>query len=250
MKTKPFSIKLIAFAYFFTPLANILMSAWVNHWPLTGPRAVYQHFNFSDWFILSCFPIVALAIYRASRLGNIFFLSFSMFMIVYSSYSYLYNPIYSLYVVLLFNIATLGVVGFFLQKHIWAAYYDPAFRWWEHPYRYKTELKVEILIRQIVIDARVLDISSTGCFIETTCIFSLSEPIELSFLSVSEEPVLIEAQIVWLRNQELRGYGVEFKNLGKNQRLYLKDLIASIKLSGKVEKFKNNSSDTRKAKAA
>src|ERR1700722_9977778 len=125
MKKKPFSITLIALLYFLAPIGNVLQISYFNHWPLHGPRSVFNHFSFYEWCILAAFPVVAFGIWRVSRWGYYLFMAFAAFLVVHNTYAYFTNQAYSPYVVLLFQLVIFAIAGFFIQKHVSAPYFNP-----------------------------------------------------------------------------------------------------------------------------
>src|SRR5258708_3940037 len=131
MKKKPFSLQLIALGYFLAPFGNVARLAYFNQWPFKGPRSVFYHLSTFDWCILAMFPIVAVGIWRVSKWGYFTFLSFAVFLILHNTYMLISNNAnYSPIVVLLFQLFIFAMVGFFVQKHIVAPYFNPKVRWW------------------------------------------------------------------------------------------------------------------------
>src|ERR1039458_6570489 len=111
MKQKPLSINIIAAFYFLAPILNVARLVWVNSWPLTGPRSVFNHFTELEWLIMLLFPVVGLGVFRVARWGFYFFLGFSALMILHNSYAYFNNPVYSIYIIILFHLASFSVIG-------------------------------------------------------------------------------------------------------------------------------------------
>lgn len=228
MKEKPVSIKIISLCYLLAPVINTLQLAYLNHWPLTGARGVFNHFSNYDWLLLACFPVVAIGIYQIAKWGNILFLCFSIFLISHNAYSYIRNPVYSLYVVLLFNLGTLGIVGFFLQKHIFAAYFNPRLRWWEHPFRYKAFLTAVVKLEQAEVKGNILDLSTSGCFLESRENFSLGDIFKLS-ATLQNVSVQVEAQVVWVKAADPKGYGMMFLKVSMEEKSHLQKMLDLIK---------------------
>lgn len=227
MKQKPLSLNIIAFCYFIAPVVNILKIAWINHWPLQGPRSVFNHISAYEWIILACFPLVAIGIFRVAKWGYYFFLLFSAVLIVHNSYAYLKNPIYSIYLVLLFHFATIGMVGFFLQRHIVAPYFNPDLKWWEHYPRHKTRLMAEVRIRKLVHQCQILDISKGGCFIKLGKEFHLGDLLWLH-LNHNGHKFQVLTKVAWVCLDRPKGYGLMFLGVGKREKKIIKKVLASL----------------------
>jgi Tfp pilus assembly protein PilZ len=249
VKKKPLSIKIIALGYLLAPLFNVTLTTWLNKWPLLGPRGIFQHFSTLDWIILLCFPLVGVGIFFVTRIGNIAFLIFSAFLIGHNSYNYIQNPVSSIYLVLLFNTAILGLVGFFLQKPVWQAYYQPSSRWWTHPTRYNSTLNATVSTRKILIDVKVTNISQSGCFIETYRNFNLLEEFEITLCDAGFE-VSLKSKVVWKNKAPTSGYGLMFNKVTKMQNKKIKLLIKSLKKTSKDKSEKDKSDSSSDDQAA
>jgi Tfp pilus assembly protein PilZ len=224
MKEKPLSINLIALAYLMAPIGNIMQVAWINNWPYFGPRSVFNHFSSFEWTLLCVFPLVALGIYRVAKWGYMLFLGLSAFLLVNNTFMYFKNPAYSLYIVMLFHLVTIGLVGFFLQKHIISPYFNPNLKWWERDHRYTVNLGAQVRIRQILVECNVLDISKKGCFVDMQNPLDMGDMVWIN-LTLGTFQFSVLCKVMWHRPIEPTGYGLRFMGMEKEDVKNIKKMI-------------------------
>ncbi|MDZ4676193.1 MAG: PilZ domain-containing protein [Oligoflexia bacterium] len=224
MKEKPLSISIIAWAYLLAPLGNIIQVAWINNWPYFGPRSVFHHFSNYEWLLLACFPIVAYGIHSVAKWGYFAFLACSAYLLLQNTFMYIKNPAYSIYIVVLFHLVTIGCVGFFLQKHIISPYFNPNLKWWERDTRFNVNLGAQMRIRQIMIDCNVLDISKKGCYVDMKARLDLGDMVWIN-LSLGPIQFSVLSKVMWHRAVEPTGYGLMFMGLAKEDTKNIKKMI-------------------------
>lgn len=234
MKKKPLSIKLIALCFFLAPVGNLFQIAYFNHWPLTGPRGVANHLNHYEWIILGFFPVVAWGVFRVAKWGYWLCVSFLAFLILNNTYTLLFNEkAYSPYVVILFQLVTLGVVGFFLNHHIAAPYFNPKMRWWETRTRYRVNLRAQLRMGQTLIECQVLDISAGGCFVSCQSDLSTHDVLWMNVSLNEQHGLTTMAEVVWVKNNEPLGYGLAFKSLQRDEKKALSRILLELKIASK-----------------
>jgi Tfp pilus assembly protein PilZ len=233
LKEKPLSIKIIALLYVLAPLGNVLQIAYFNHWPLAGPRSVFNHFSFYEWCILAVFPVVAFGIWRVTRWGYVACLTFAGFLVLHNTYWYFTNQAYSPYVVLLFQLVTFAIVGVFVQKHVMAPYFNPKIRWWENDPRYKVNLTAELRQEQKIQNCQILDLSVGGCFAQSKKDYLLGDVVWITLNLDQTHHFTCEAKVVWVKKQENSGYGLMFTQVEKTESLKIKTLIKELQKASK-----------------
>jgi Tfp pilus assembly protein PilZ len=228
MKQKPFVIKFFTFCFLVAPIFNLTLMAWFNHWPWTGPRSVFQHLSFYEVTMLCFFPITAFGIWRVAKWGYYLFLGFSMAIIVNNFYFLITQKLYSSYVALLFQATTLSAVGFFLQKHITAPYFNPKMRWWESKPRFKMDkscgLKISPHDNGTFIDSYLVDLSRGGCFVICTEKLKPGQNVEVRVQNEST-PLYLIGEIVWCSDQIKNGYGIRFLKVGLMAQQSIKKIL-------------------------
>jgi hypothetical protein len=241
MKKKPFSIKFFAACFLVAPIFNLSLIAWLNHWPLTGPRGVLGHLSPYELCLISLFPFTAYGIWKVAKWGYYLFLSFSTLIIIHNFYILLTQKQYSSYMVLLFQATTLSVVGFFLQKHITAPYFNPKMRWWESRPRYKVDVgcvnKISEGASARLFESHIHDISKGGCFMVCSENLKIDTQIELEF-SFNNNRVLILGETVWLCPKIQGGYGIQFHKMSLLNKLALRAIIKDLKSKKTNTSFK------------
>jgi Tfp pilus assembly protein PilZ len=224
MKKKPLSISLIALGYVIAPFANIVQMAWVNQWPVFGPRGMIERMYAWEWFILATFFVVAYGIWRVARWGFVLFLVQTSYLILHNTYMFFKNPAYSVYIVLLFHFLNLGLVGFFLQKHIMSPYFNPSLKWWERNPRYRVNLAAIIKVGEENIETKLLDLSANGCFVAHNPIVHLGDIIWVT-IQLSEQRIHLPGKVMWLKYDEPHGFGLLFMGLQPDDKKTLKKMI-------------------------
>jgi hypothetical protein len=233
MKKRPLSIVIIAVIYFFEPAGNLIQAAYVNGLPLFGNNSIISHLIWSDWIILSVFPVVAVGVYRVRKWGWYLFLGFSVVLISYNLYVYLYiNPNYKLQTVILFILIVTGISAVFFRKHVYAPYFNPRLRWWEVASRYRVKLPTTIVNDAGSMDCQLLDISSTGCFIEFDGNLNLGDDVWLLIDFVNNEINCLGKVIRKSREPSAPGYGIYFHAMSQETRRKLKYLVRTLKNLG------------------
>lgn len=232
MKKKPFVINFIALCYFVAPIINIWQVAWINHWPLTGPRSVFLHFSQVEWALLALCPIVAFGIMRVTKWGYFLFLGFSALLIMRTSLLYFKNPVYSLYLVLLFHVFIVGTVGYFLQKHIIAPYFNPKLKWWERDERFKVDLIAKIKVDDRFFEGQILDVSVSGCFLRYDKNLKLGDLVWIN-TSLNNEQFSVMGNVMWISRKEPQGYGLMFVGTSKEDKRTIQRMVDYLKRSAK-----------------
>lgn len=231
MKKKPLSIRIISLFYFLAPLVNVAQTAYFNHWPLFGPRSVFYHFSGTEWMIMGFFPLVAFGVFNVTRSGYFLFLGFSAFLILRNSYLYMLNPAYNIYLVLLFHLITAGSVGFFLQKHIIAPYFNPKLKWWKRDERFPINIAAQARFHDQLLDCSVLDVSLSGCFAKVAKPFKLGDMVWI-YLSVGDAKFSAMAKVMWVNTKSPKGFGFMFVGMEPSDKKNIKKLISYLKKSG------------------
>ena len=233
MKKRPLSIVIIAVIYFFEPAGNLIQAAYVNGLPLLGDNSIISHLIWSDWVILSVFPVVAVGVYRVRKWGWYLFLGFSGSLIFYNLYVYFYlNPNYKLQTVILFILIVTGTSAVFLRKHVYAPYFNPRLRWWEIASRYRVTLPTKIFTDDGAVDCQLVDISSTGCFIDFAGNLNEGDEVWLLIQPVNNEINCLGKVVRKSKQPNLPGYGIYFHAMSRETRQKLKHLIRTLKTLG------------------
>ncbi|RJR41797.1 MAG: PilZ domain-containing protein [Desulfobacteraceae bacterium] len=237
MKKRPLSIIIISLIYILEPIGNILQAALVNDMPVWGESGIMSHLVWSDWLILSLFPVTGFGIYMVKKWGWYLFVAFSATLIVYNVYVYSINPNYELETVLLFIAVVTFMSAFFLRRHVYAPYFNPRLRWWESAARYRVGLKTQILTDQGVQTSTTVDISETGCFLRTRAELKEGSLVMLKIHCRGVEIGCLGRIVRKSTEKEAaHGYGMMFQGLPKETKKTLKLLIFSLEQLGREQR--------------
>ncbi len=228
MRQKPLLLRVIAFCFVFVPLVNILLTAWFNRWPLTGPRGVLEHFNQTEKFILGCYPIIAIGIWSVRRWGYYLFIIFSLYVISRNFYVLWTHQYYSRYVVWLFQVMTLSLTGVLLQKHVSAPYFNPKMRWWESLPRFKLGSHGELFIGLKKFNADIIDISRGGCFLKSDAHLKVGDKIKVT-IPYKKIKIRTTGKVTWISDKIIGGYGVMFQKANFAQFILIRYMIKQLR---------------------
>ena len=233
MKKRPLSITIIALIYFFEPVGNLIQAAYINKLPLLGANSILSHLIWSDWIILGLFPVVAVGVFMVRKWGWYLFVGFSVVLITYNLYVYLYlNQNYQLHTVMLFILIVTVMSAVFFRKHVYAPYFNPRLRWWEVASRYNIAFDTKIITNETTLDCRLLDISMSGCFVNDAGELSVGESVWLIIKCAGDEIKCLGKIVRKSPGSDSSGYGIFFQTMSRETRLKLKRLIQTLESHG------------------
>ena len=224
MKTKPFSIKLISFLLLLAPIVTIVQLAWTNNWPYFGVRSVFWRFSQQEWLTFASYPLVALGVFSVRRWGYFAFLGLTGFQVFKNGYAYYLTPSYTHYLVVLAQLSSMGIMGFFLRKHIIAPYFNPSLRWWVRSPRHDISLDAQVRIDDKPYECTILDVSLTGCFADIRQKLNLEDLVWLH-LSLNKMDFSIMGKVVRVSEKNPKGYGLMFLGMGDTEKKSLQRII-------------------------
>lgn len=128
-----------------------------------------------------------------------------------------------------------------ISREVRVPYFLPKIRWWENNPKYKLSVPVR-LVRDngLEIDAQILDLSPTGCFIKTKEHFREDEFVEVAFGLFGGE-VRCTGNAVWRTESTVthpKGIGVKFGPMPRVQRRVLRAVVQRLR---KINRFYRSS---------
>jgi len=133
------------------------------------------------------------------------------------------------------NLLGLVVVMYFLIPNVKSVYYNPRVRWWEHKPRYFFNLPCKVSVGDAIHEARILDISHGGVFINAPLDVNLSSKIKV-LLEDERENLEIEGTVVHRRKEaDDAGYGIQFSRLDSKTKKWLRDRITTLEKDGEIK---------------
>jgi hypothetical protein len=231
MKQRPWEIILISVIYILAPIGNILQAMFINH--STFPDLIHQ-FKVIDWLILISYPVIGVLVFTVKKWGWYLFIAFSFILIILNVIGYLRNVNYSFVMLIVFNVLIVGITALFFSRHVMSPYFNPRVRWWEVPARFKLNLTATLHSDQNIIESQILDISKTGCFVQTETPLAISDKIWLE-IKFSNKEVDCFGKVVrtaGAKENNKNGYGIMFLSVGKDSRKLLDSLIQTMHGTG------------------
>jgi hypothetical protein len=127
------------------------------------------------WVLFVASVLAAFGVWRVRPWGFFLFFAFVTGVVVTDLHHIINNPKTVNYWD--FVDAFLVVAGtiFILQRHVSAPYFNPKIRWWERPERHKVSLKAVLLVGGKPMGCQILDISQSGCFMDTEAYLSIGD---------------------------------------------------------------------------
>lgn len=108
-----------------------------------------------------------------------------------------------------------------ITRELRVPYFMPRIRWWESDPRYRLVVPVQILrTNGSSIDAEILDISLSGCFVKSRQDYEEDETMILQF-QIFGHPIRCAGTIVWKADSGVthpKGIGVKFAPITQNQK--------------------------------
>jgi Tfp pilus assembly protein PilZ len=230
MKQRPWEIILISIIYILAPIGNILQAMFINH--STFIDLIHQ-FKVIDWLILISYPVIGVMVFTVKKWGWYLFIGFSFILIVLNVIGYLRNINYSFMMLVVFNVLIIGITALFFRRHVMSPYFNPRVRWWEVPARFKLNLTATLHSDQNIIESQILDISKSGCFVQTETPLAINDKIWLE-IKFSDKEVDCFGKVVRTAGskEEKNGYGIMFLSIGKESRNLLNGLVQTLQKMG------------------
>ena len=94
--------------------------------------------------------------------------------------------------------------------------------------RFSVQIKAKVFNANLLANAKITDISPSGCFIETQSKLKLNEQIQLQLeLSENQEPRCLTAKIIRI-SKEQDGYGLQFTGFDRRNHSCCEDFVKNI----------------------
>jgi Tfp pilus assembly protein PilZ len=134
-----------------------------------------------------------------------------------------------------FFLSVLTILLFFLRisKEVRVPYFFPKIRWWESDPRYRLAVQSEITrkVSEEKLNAEILDLSATGCFIKTRTDLKTDEPISVRF-ELFKLAVQCDGIVVWKSESTVthpKGVGVKFSAPERQAKRHLRMMTKRLK---------------------
>jgi len=245
MSRKPVIITIIALCYLLSPLFIIFQSAVINNIPIFGYGNIFERFAISDIITLLFYPVCAVCILIVKKPGWYIFILSSLYLIYYNIYAFILSGRYSIFLIIFYNIILFIVTCIFFRKHIIAPYFNPKLRWWEADERYTIDIKLNININNNninnKINANILDLSETGCFIASEA--ELKPGLESeAVLSFNKNTLKLNIRVIRKssKKENYNGYGLMFINLSGIENNAIKKIIYELEELGLKKQHREN----------
>lgn len=232
MTHRPWPIVVIALFHILAPITNFIMSAALID--MTWSEFLHHQLQ-NGSFELLAWTVPFLAGVALLTFQTWSYYAFLGFMVVVSLYTLRQRLLYpyrvDIWLFLLLELINFVVIIYFLSPTVKKIYFNKRIRWWQHSPRYLINLdgKASIKFAQeqlpvLTINAKILNISEGGAYIQTTETLNANDKIllQISFLNTNYE---MSAQIIHAQKD---GYGLLFNENVKN-RVAIKQLTKILK---------------------
>lgn len=220
-------------AYLVFPLISLIKVAYINEWAFLGNRGVFASFAWHEWLYYISFPILAASIYSVSTIGYRIFLALSTTVLLYTAVLYFKGGAQSLYLGFIGQMFTLGLVGHFLRTHTLSPYFNPKLQWWKRPQRHFVKLGAQVRVYQSIMECRIMDISSGGCFVNVKRPLNVGDKLWLH-LSLDHFHFTVLCKVMWVKKENPTGRGLMFTGMGFTEKMRMKQMIRHLQKSQKT----------------
>ncbi|OFZ20235.1 MAG: hypothetical protein A2X94_15280 [Bdellovibrionales bacterium GWB1_55_8] len=234
MRSRPWPIIILALLHILAPFLNAGFSASLEGLSIPGYLNVLIHetswLGLVDFFVL--FPLAGIAIYLCKRWSYFVVLLVAALNVVSNFQTWKTYPAY--FPAWLFVVAViLGavLVGYFLLPAVKIVYMDPRLRWWESKPRYLIAGECVFTLADHEVRARVTDFSEGGVFVGAAAELPLGAVVPL-VLSLSDHTLRLSGKIVYRRQGEVPGFGIQFTSPSSSARKEIRTLLRELKRRG------------------
>lgn len=184
--------------------------------------------------VFTVVPLIgAVLIYTCKKWSYIAYIALMTIPFAYSLISYMKSATIPMTVALvLFYIANMLVIGYFLMPAVRRLYFDPRMRWWETKPRYKADFQCQVDYEGRQHWVEIKNISEGGAFLETSSNFSEGTPLKI-FFKDPQGVLHLDGIVVYKRLQTPAGYGFKFDKASSKQPR-LRELIRRLESEGSL----------------
>jgi len=217
---RPINHYLIIAIYILAPVGNILMIRIAGAVPFEDifKNFFYGFGLFAGLWLLTA-PLIGIGFYFVNRVTWYAFILHSSLIIIDYVYKWASRPVYYMKTIsaphnsLMFlgNLTLIVIVGYVIQKNFRAPYFQALQRNWRESARIPIHHVIQVNSQQMEID----DLSTGGCFVlKSDTPLSISSIHDIAFDS-DKLHISCKGQVM---RQTESGYGIMFKDLGKQQK--------------------------------
>ena len=225
MKNKPLLILFITIGLLLVPVVYLVRALlFINSNDIEiNPLAI---FLFVQLTVISC--IVAYGVWKVQLWGFYALIGFGFLTTVLDLYSWQTQSFQNSWWVMLDFVSVLAGITLIIQEKVRKPYFNPKIRWWETATRLRVDLPANLYINGQKNEVLVLDVSTTGCFVE----FDL--PLEVgqtSKIDINHDLLKFESDGLVVRKSENPiGYGIKFENTSKGNAKLMKQILKNLRM--------------------
>ena len=190
MKRKPWPLIVLALIHFLAPIGNIIINSYLMESnPVDYLRALLHPSNIVHATIFFGIPIFSsMLIYICKKWSYYLYVGVMSVPFIYSFFSWTNMPGLSTgFILILFYVINIMIVGYFLLPTVRRVYFDPRLRWWETRPRYLADYQATILIAGQSYPGQVKNISQSGIFVESESEFDVDQNLSITFKVADEK---------------------------------------------------------------
>ncbi len=232
MTHRPWPIVVIALFHIIAPAINFIMSARLLGMTLGAYFDHQSHYGPMTLFIWAIPFFAGISLLTFRMWSYYLFLGFMVLATVFTFYQrILYPHRIDIFLFLFMELVNFVVILYFLSPAVKRIYINKRIRWWQHSPRFLIEYPADVHIKfaqenlpPLMIKSKILNISSTGAYIESTEKLDSNDNVTLRFQAYGKQ-YEIKSQIV---HAQKNGYGLLFSNSVTTQ-FEMKKLIKELK---------------------
>jgi len=238
MKKRPLVVRIVALAFFLSPLFIISQLLMLYNIPFEQCLYVFtpQIWSWQIILVMISTPLVGFAVWSVRRWGYIVLLVYAGLMLTNNIILYVSNlAASSLAQRLLLNAGIIALILVFQRKEVNAPYFNPNLRWWEQAKRFiAPPLRVFVKTfgkNEVLFEAASFDISETGIFIASDRSVTVGDVFGIDIDVTTDLTIHASGEVVWVHNSAdklPKGFGFKFLAVDRAFRIHLKTSLREL----------------------
>tara|TARA_R110002072_G_scaffold64203_9_gene159962 strand:+ start:2340 stop:3101 length:762 start_codon:yes stop_codon:yes gene_type:complete len=249
MKKRPLIFIILATVHILEPLIKILYFKMIvpfdfstivsNIWAISSPIEIFEF-----WFL---FPIGGIALLGVKKWSYPVFVGVQIYNIyahiTYEKFTWPYVsevPLMSSLILLVVNTA---IIFYFTLPEVRKPFFNKNMRWWETRTRYNKIIPISVKLNNPnqFFDCQILNISTTGVFIDLRESISNGSVIELNLVYKDQDITIKGIKVSEHAVNNIRGIGVQFEYQNIYEKYIMRKIVRMIaKETKELEKIQNN----------
>jgi hypothetical protein len=228
MRKKPFLVHATALTLVLAPLYLLAIGLFQYHLPLPS---ITDSIGLQIAALTAGCWISAIGIWKVRAWGYYLFLALASVSLIVDLYAFSQNRLVTVWLGVDLAMCGLGIM-LFLRKNLAEPYFNPQIRWWDRAKRVQTDYPVVVGDSHKQVVTKLLDLSETGCFVETVQDKMVGAKLEVD-LTIGSYRFVTDAVIIRFCETP-KGVGLRFDHQTPKSRKAVKHVIKQLEMASEV----------------